>query len=74
MTKQKPIGFLQSAVLAKGYWNPNIEILQGTCISHEYRGDLVHQWICTSEIIKKIDDNTFETKNSIYKVVSWQND
>lgn len=74
LTNKKPIGFLENAVLTKWLWNSNIEVLEGNCISHEYRQDLIHQWIHTSEIINKIDDNTFETRNSIYKVVSWKND
>lgn len=70
MTKKKPIGFLVNATLLRDNAN-NPYQLEGKCISHEERRDLVHRYMHSSLILNQIDDNTFETRNSIYKVESW---
>ncbi len=66
----KPIGFLRNATLLRDYDN-NPYQLEGTCIAHEERRDLVHRYMHSSLILNQIDENTFETRNSIYKVQSW---
>lgn len=44
--------------------------LRGLCISHEGRSDLVDQLITSSCIVKELSDNTYETLNTIYNVIS----
>jgi len=44
--------------------------LRGICISHEGRPDLVNQWILSSCIVDKLSDNTYETLNTVYNVIS----
>lgn len=69
MTK-KPIGYLVDATLVCDIDNIPYRV-QGKCVSHEYRRDLVNRYMYSSLILNQIDDNTFETRNSIYKVESW---
>ena len=71
MTNSKPIAFIEQAVISDWYGTP-IQVLEGFCISHEARPDLVHRYIHTSEIVRKVEQDTYETKNSIYKVKSWK--
>ncbi len=44
--------------------------LRGICVSHEGRPELVNQWILSSAIVNKLSDNTYETLNTIYNVIS----
>jgi len=66
----KPTGFLKNATLLRDRGNEPYQ-LEGNCVSHEERHDLVHRYMYSSLILNQIDDNTFETRNSIYKVLSW---
>ncbi len=66
----KPIGFLRNATLLRDGGNTPYQ-LEGTCVSHEERHDLVHRYMYSSLILNQVNDNTFETRNSIYKVLSW---
>jgi hypothetical protein len=66
----KPIGFLKDATLLRDEDNNPLR-LQGNCLAHEERRDLVHRYMYSSLILRQIDENTFETRNSIYKVQSW---
>ncbi len=68
--KTKPIAFLEQAAIVDWHGTGTL-VLEGHCLSHEFRSDLVHRWIHTSEIVNKIDAETFETRNSIYKIKSW---
>ena len=66
----KPVGHLihASVVFIQGN---NTDILEGICTAHEFRKDLINRQMYTSPIVKVIDDNTYETKNTIYVIDSW---
>lgn len=44
--------------------------LRGYCIGHEARPDLVNQQIITSAVVSILSENTYETLNTIYNLIS----
>lgn len=48
-----------------------IQNLEGHCVMHQGRPDLVGRPIYTSSIIKKHSHNLFETRNTMYHIESW---
>jgi hypothetical protein len=47
-----------------------VDQLRGFCIQHEARPDLVNSWMTSSAIVSKVCDNTYETLNTIYNLIS----
>jgi len=71
--KGKPLAILVNGIGGEFYKASHDSFnyhLRGICASHEGRPDLVNQWILSSAIVEQLSDNTYETLNTIYNVIS----
>jgi hypothetical protein len=71
--KGKPLAILVNGIGGEFYkasHDSSNYHLRGICASHEGRPDLVNQWILSSAIVEQLSDNTYETLNTIYNVIS----
>jgi len=69
--KSKPLAILvvnEESVIVS--YNGIQDQLRGYCIGHEGRPDLVNQQITTSAVVSILSENTYETLNTIYNLIS----
>lgn len=73
MEKEKPVVQIKEAKVGPHWWGRSTQILYGLPVDHprEYLNN--NERFHSSPVIK-VDGDTVETENTIYKVLSWYKD
>jgi hypothetical protein len=69
--KEKPVVQIYNAKIVYSMWYDGVQVLTGLPVDHP-RDDLNFNEDFSSSKVIRIEGNTVETENSIYKVLGWR--